>query len=253
MPPIAMTTVLDGPWTGRSAVLCDLDGCLIAGDLVLPGVPALLATCGARLWVVSNNSTDTADSLSRRLARMDLAVPTDRIVLAGEETLRTLARRHQGARVALFMAPQLAELALDLGLVPCTERPEVAVLARDTSFTLDRLARLAALVHRGVPLQITNPDLCHPGPDGMPVPETGALLAALAAIAPPGKITCLGKPAPDLLMLALARADATASEAVYLGDTPETDGLAARAAGVEFVQIARPRAALVPVDAEVVA
>jgi pyridoxal phosphatase len=54
---------------------------------------------------------------------------------------------------------------------------------------------------------------------------------------------CLGKPAPDLLRLALARAGVAPGDAVYLGDTPETDGEAARAAGVPFVRIVRPSAA----------
>lgn len=253
MPPIEMAAALEGTWTGRTAVMCDLDGCLISGDVVLPGVPALLGACGARLWIVSNNSTDTADRLSCRLARMNLDVPAERIVLAGEETLRMLARRCPGARVALFVAPLLADLARDLGLVPCDERPELAVLARDTGFTLERLARLAALAHRNVPLHVTNPDPCHPGPDGSPVPETGALLAALTAIVPMRTVSCLGKPAPDLLALALARAGASAADAVYLGDTHETDGLAARAAGVEFIQIARPSGAGAASSAKAVA
>jgi pyridoxal phosphatase len=228
---------------GRAAVLCDLDGCLIAGDRALPGAAELVADCGPRLWIVSNNSTDTARTLTTRLAALGLAVAAERIVLAGEQTLRALARARPGARVALFAAPPLLALADELGLARDERSPEAAVLARDPELTLPRLARLAALVHGGVPLHLTNPDPSHPGPDGMPVPETGALMAALAAIVPVTAPRCLGKPAPDLLRIALARAGVAPGEAVYLGDTPETDGEAARAAGVPFIRIARPAAA----------
>ena len=243
---IPMAEFLHGPWTGRAAVLADLDGCLIAGERVLPQVPALFAACGPRLWIVSNNSTDTAAELSMRLAGMGLDVAPDRILLAGEETLRALALERPGARVALFATPALQGLAQALGLVTVSDRADVAVLARDTGFGFVDLARLAALVQRGAPLWLTNPDPGHPGPDGLSVPETGALFAALRAMVPQVAPRCIGKPAPDLIRKALARAAVVPGASVYIGDTPQTDGAAAAAAGVEFVQIAPPMAAPAP-------
>lgn len=240
--PIEMAAFLRGPWPERAAVLADLDGCLIAGDRVLPQVPELFDRCGARLWIVSNNSTDTAVGLSRRLAALGLDMPAARITLAGEETLRALAQDSPGARIALFAAPPLHDLARRLGLVPDMERAETVVLARDTGLTFAGLERMAALVHRGAGLRLTNPDPSHPGPDGAPVPETGAILAALSAVTVPGRLSCLGKPAPDLIRKTLARAGVLPAAAVYIGDTPATDGRAAAAAGVEFVQIAPPAA-----------
>jgi len=239
-----MTSAMDiaeflrGPWTRRPAVLSDLDGCLISGDRVLPGVPALVEACGPKLWIVSNNSTDTAATLSHRLAALGIAVPADRIILAGEQTLRAIAAEYAGARIALFAAAPLHALSRDLGLVIDHERPDLAVLARDTAFDFRALTRLAVLVHEGVPLRITNPDPRHPGPMGEPLPETGALFAALSAVVPGARVSaCLGKPAPDLIRMALARADVPASAAVFIGDTPQSDGRAAASAGVEFVRI----------------
>jgi pyridoxal phosphatase len=243
---ISLNEVVGSGRAERPAVLCDLDGCLIAGGRALPGAARLVAACGSRLWIVSNNSTDTAASLACRLAELGLDVAPDHILLAGEETLRAIARRQPGARIALYAAPPLQALADDLGLARDEERPEVAVLGRDPGLTLDRLSRLAALVHRAVPLCVTNPDPSHPAADGTPVPETGALYAALAAIVSGLAPDCLGKPAPDLLRIALHRAGVAPGDAVCLGDTPETDGEAARAAGVPFIRIARPACAPVP-------
>lgn len=245
---VSLNEVVASGRAERAAVLCDLDGCLIAGGRALHGAARLVAACGSRLWIVSNNSTDTAASLSRRLAGLGLDVAPDHILLAGEETLRAIARRQPGARIALYAAPPLQALAEDLGLVRDEERPEVALLGRDPGLTLDRLARLAALVHRAVPLFLTNPDPSHPAADGTPVPETGALYAALAAIVPGRAPDCLGKPAPDLLRIALHRAGVAPGDAVCLGDTPETDGEAARAAGVPFIRIARPASAPAPMS-----
>lgn len=235
-----MAEFLRGPWTERPAVLADLDGCLLSGNSVLPDVPALFAACGSRLWIVSNNSTETAQGLSRRLAGLGLDMPASRIVLAGEETLRFLRSDAPGTRIALFAAPPLQELAQELGLMLDKEQADTVVLARDTGLDFGGLERMAALLHRGAALRITNPDPSHPGTDGLPVPETGALLAALAAMVPTGPVACLGKPAPDLIRKTLARASVLPGAAVFIGDTPQTDGAAAAAAGVEFIQIAPP-------------
>jgi pyridoxal phosphatase len=236
-PPIRLSEFLNGPGPERAAVLADLDGCLISGGTVLPDVPALFDRCGDRLWIVSNKSTDTAETLSLRLGAMGLAMPPARILLAGETTLRRL---QPAARVALFAAAPLQRLACTLGLRPDHEAPDLVVLARDTGLHFDDLARIIALAHRGVPVRLANPDTFHPGADGTPQPETGAIWAAVAAALPHLAAPSLGKPAPDLLEEALARAGVAAHQAIFIGDTPETDGAAARAAGVEFVLLTRP-------------
>lgn len=238
--PIRMQQFLGGPWPDRAAVLADLDGCILSEAAVLPDVPELFDRCGDRLWIVSNNSSDTAETLSERLAVQNLALPPERIVLAGEMTLRALQSARPGARIALFAPAPLQALARALGLCPDHDRPETVVLARDAGFCFGDLTRLARLAHDGVPVVLTNPDTSHPGADGTPQPETGALWAAVAAMVPQARMSSLGKPAPDLAREALRRAAVTAGAAVFIGDTRETDGAAAAAVGVEFVQLARP-------------
>lgn len=220
------------------AILCDLDGCLIAGDRVLPGAAAFVARHAARLWIVSNNSTDTAETLSARLAGLGLAVGPERILLAGEAALARIAAERPGARVAFFAAASLRARGRALGLSEAGAgegAPDAILLARDTGFDYQALRRLAALAGAGVPLYVANPDAAHPGPDGGPVPETGALLAALRAVVPGLAFEMVGKPAPLLFDLALARAGVPAGEAVLVGDNPETDGAGAARAGIAFL------------------
>lgn len=239
---IGMRQFLAGDGADRAAVLADLDGCLISGAAVLPDVPELFARSGERLWVVSNNSTDTAETLARRIAAMGLGIAPARILLAGEETLRRVAQGHPRARVALYASPALRRLAARLGLIEDRATPELAILARDLAFSFADLTEVMYHAARGVPVVATNPDTSHPDVEGYPVPETGALLAALRAALPGLAIPVLGKPEPDLVRLALARAGVPADSAVFLGDTPETDGIAAKRAGIDFVLIRRPGA-----------
>ncbi len=237
---IDLRDFLEGPWAGRRAILADLDGCLLAGGTVLPQAAELVARHARQLWIVSNNSGDTGATLAARLAGLGLPLGPERLVLAGEQCLLRLAKAHPGARVALFAAPPLRALARRIGLRPDRDCPEVALLARDPGFDFADLALLMALAHRGVPVWLTNADPSHPGPDGTPLPETGALWAALAAAVPVAPAGGLGKPAPDLVETALRLAGAHPAEAVFLGDTDATDGAAARAVGVDFVLIRRP-------------
>ena len=224
----------------KAAVLADLDGCLIAGGALLPQVPELFARCGERLWIVSNNSSDTAQTLSAQLSRLGVAVPPSRIVLAGEETVRRAARDLPGQRVALYAAEPLCALATQLGLTLDRVAPEFAILARDPAFSYGCLSRLTRQVAQGLPLVATNADTSHPDGAGWPVPETGALAAALLAAIPGLVIPTMGKPAPDLLRLALTRAGVAPEAAIFIGDTPETDGIAATAVGMDFVLLRRP-------------
>lgn len=235
--PTTLLEFLETPLAGTLAILSDLDGCLISGTAVLPGAARLVDEHGARLWIVSNNSEDTSRSLVARLAALGLGVPPGRIFLAGEQTIRVIARQAPGARIALFAGPRIRQLARRLGLRLDRENPDMAVLARSPGFTFGDLRHLVALAHRGVPVWRTNPDTSHPSADGTPLPETGALWAALEAAVPVQPSGELGKPAAELVVAALAAAGVAAEDAVFLGDTLATDGAAARAAGVRFVQV----------------
>lgn len=225
-------------------VLADLDGCLAAGNRPLPGAAELAARLGARLRVVSNNSNETADSLSAALAAGGLAIPPTRILLAGETLLRTLAAERPGARVLLAAAGALPDLAGALGLVPDDAQPEVVVLCRDTSFDYARLQAIAAALAGGAALWAANPDLSHPGAGGRIVPETGALLAAVQAVAPQVRPRLFGKPQPALYLAALDGLDPGA--AVMLGDNPATDIAGARALGLPALLLGRQPEAAAP-------
>ncbi len=231
----------DFPDTSRiataKAILCDLDGCLICGERVLPGIPAFIADYRDRLWIVSNNSTDTPESLSLRLERLGLAVSAKRIILAGAETLRRLAHEEPARAIALHATPVMAAFAEGIGLRLTNDDPDTIVLCRDTAMTYASLAMALRQLQAGARLVVANPDTHHPSAEGYAVPETGALLAAIHAVLPDHPFESLGKPAPTLFDIALARAGSRASDAVMIGDNDATDGRGARALGIAFIQV----------------
>jgi HAD superfamily hydrolase (TIGR01450 family) len=219
------------------AILCDLDGCLVSGETVLPGAQAFIEGAGARLMVLSNNSTDTAASLSARLARGGLAVSPERMVLAGVSAVELVAHRAPGARVFVCGSGATVEHAPESGLQADENTPEYVILTRDTGFTYERLQAVLGYLTRGARLVVANADATHPGANGVPVPETGALLAAVRECLPEQEFEVVGKPEPALFRVALERLGVSPGEAVLVGDNPATDGAGAQAAGVDFIQI----------------
>ncbi|MGR3378312.1 HAD-IIA family hydrolase [Salipiger abyssi] len=218
------------------AILCDLDGCLISGDVLLPGAQALLARAGDRLTLLSNNSTDTAETLSARLAAMGLAVPPTRIVLAGTAAVAHLAAL-PGARVRLFASPALRAHAVASGLTEAREEVTHLLLARDQTFGYRELKDVIGLLTRGARLVVANPDVSHPGPDGVPVPETGSCLAAILSILPGVDYDVIGKPEPALYHAALSRYAIRPERVLAIGDNPLTDAEGAGRLGLDFVLV----------------
>jgi HAD superfamily hydrolase (TIGR01450 family) len=219
------------------AVLCDLDGCLVSGETVLPGAQAFIEQAGGRLMVLSNNSTDTDASLSARLARGGLMVAPERMVLAGVAAIELVAGRAPGARVFVCGSGATVGYAIECGLQANEIAPEFVVLTRDTGFTYGRLQAVLRYLTRGARLVVANADATHPGADGVPVPETGALLAAVRECLPALSFEVVGKPQLTLFRVALKRLGANPAEAVLIGDNPATDGAGAKAAGVDFIQV----------------
>lgn len=224
---------------GARGVLLDLDGTLISGGQCLPGAVALVARLGARCAIVSNDAEHTPAQLANRLRRIGLDVPAARIVLAGATAIDLLARERPGARVMLLASAALRRQARRRGLVPCDTRPDLVLLGRDRGFSYDRLRAAAAALRQGAALVACNPDLRHPGPGGLPVPETGALLAALLAVAGDVPVRVIGKPQPALFQAGLDILGTRAAETLMLGDNPATDGAGALRLGMGFLR-ARP-------------
>lgn len=232
----------DAPALGGA--ILDLDGTLIREGSVMPGAARLLAHFADRFVIASNNSSDTAETLSARLARFELVVAPDRIILAGEETLRLIAMQHPGARIMLLASTALMDHARTLGLSPSSEDGDIVVLCRDTTFDYTKLRRASDLLRQGAPFFVANPDLTHPGAKGSHVPETGSLLAAIIACAGPVRATIIGKPEPHLYKTALVRLGLEPHEMVMIGDNPETDTAGAEALGIATLLIGRHRDAV---------
>lgn len=226
-----MTRLLDHFET----IICDLDGCLISGNTVLPGANEFVQYAGERLIVVSNNSRDTPHSLSANLRHLGLDIKPEAIILAGTTTLDLLVQRNPRMSIAIWGSDVLIDYAITCGLTLSRSEPDFIMLTRDTSFTYGDLNEVIRLASRGVPLIVSNGDSTHPGEDGYPVAETGALLQAVLTCCPRLDFQVFGKPEGFLYRAALTRKNGKPHTAVAIGDNPETDLVGANRFGIDCI------------------
>lgn len=218
------------------ALLFDWDGCLAVGSEILPEARRLLRRVQDRTAIISNNSSETQEVLCRALARVGVTIPTSRIIMAGVEAIRWVSEQ-RFSRVMLVGSVAMARYARGLGVALVQEDPDIVLLLRDPAFTYTRLQQVVTTLANGAQLVAANADRCHPGANGLIVPETGALLAAIRTCLPAVEPIIIGKPGPMLFDKACAALDAKPAEAIMIGDNPETDGAGAQALGIPTILV----------------
>ena len=218
--------------------LIDLDGTLISGSALLAGAVDLLSSLRKPYVILSNDSEHVPQFIAGMFRKNGLPIGRRDVILAGAVAIETIAERSPGASVLLLASPALAILAQKHGLRLHTSNPEIVLVARDRTFTFDKLAAAAAAVRRGARVVLACPDTSHPGPNGDPVPEVGALAAALFACVGPIPYEVIGKPEATMFRIGCERLGIAPARCLMIGDNPMTDGLGASRAGIAFCQIA---------------
>ncbi|MFN7024731.1 MAG: HAD-IIA family hydrolase [Pseudorhizobium sp.] len=220
-----------------SGYLIDLDGTLISGRTVLPDAGWLLDAVAGRYAVVSNNAEHTPRQLARVLNSIGLPVPEDRLILAGTTAIDIIAEEFPGASIMLLGSTALIGYARARGLKVGHPVPDLVLVTRDRRFTYTKLAEATQAIVSGAALFVAAPDVSHPGPNGMPVPETGALAAAILATTGLRDYRVIGKPEQTLFQLGCRRMGVAPCNALMIGDNPDTDGLGASRAGMRFCRV----------------
>lgn len=224
-------------FAGISGFLIDLDGTLASDRQLLPGARQLLEEVAGRFAIVSNDTEHTAEQWARRFEEWRLNVPLDRIVLAGVVALEAAADARAAGKLLLLGSTSLRRKARAMGFDLVEKNPDIVIVARDRQFSYAKLATAARAVRDGAELLVACPDFNHPGADGYPVPEAGALAAALMAVTGPVPHRVIGKPQPELFRRACSRLGLEPRHCVVIGDNPQTDGAGAAALGVPFWQV----------------
>ncbi len=230
-------------------VIFDLDGVVYRGGEPVPGSADLVAELHATHTLVrfaTNNSTATRDEYVDRLRRLGISTAREEVVTSTSATITHLSRHLPEVRSVLALGESGLERELrEAGYQVVTAdeaapehydgedlemRFDAVVCGLDRRVTFRRLATAATAVRSGARFVATNADLRFPTPTGF-LPGAGAIVAALRAATGQDPLV-IGKPEPAMFIAILEAAGVPASQALVIGDNPDSDVVAARRAGI---------------------
>jgi phosphoglycolate/pyridoxal phosphate phosphatase family enzyme len=238
-------------------VILDLDGVVYRGERPVQGAVELVGRLHQADIVVryaTNNSMSTRAAFAQRLRGMGIAADADEIVTSTSATIDYLHRHEPGVRTILAVGAEgmVDELrAAGFEVIPAAEGGDEAargeasgkphrgvdavLVGLDPLFDDERLAAAAEAIRGGARFIATNADARYPTPTGF-LPGAGTMVAAIQD-ATGVKPLVIGKPEPAMFRSILEATGTDASDALVIGDNPESDISAARRAGIECVLV----------------
>ncbi len=218
------------------AAIIDVDGTIVRSEELIPGAVEGLRAIqerGLSRLLFSNNPTRAGDHYVERLAAHGVEVDSEDVLTSGTVTAAHLADDHPDATVYLVGEDRLRRLLEEAGL-RVTDEPaeaELVVGSIDREFSYGTLTSALAALERDLPFYGTDPDTTIPGSGG-PVPGSGAVLAAMAAVGGREPDAVLGKPSAVAAEAALEALGTDPAETVVVGDRLDTDVALGEEAGM---------------------
>lgn len=211
----------------KKAFICDMDGVIYHGNLLLNGVKEFvqwLNENGKEFIFLTNSSERSPRELRQKLARLGLDVGEEHFYTSALATASFLKSQCPGGSAYVIGEPGLVYAMYDAGFSMNDVNPDYVVVGETTSYSYEKILKAVALVRGGAKLIGANPDVTGPIENGI-APATKALIS-------PIEMACgrhayfVGKPNPLMMRHEQKRLKASPSETVIIGDRMDTDVIA---------------------------
>ena len=193
----------------HDCLLLDLDGTVFRGRELTEGAAESLEKADGRKLFVTNNASRSADEVASHLSDLGLGATADDVVTSAQSAARVLAAQlAPESRVLVVGTESLAAEIAAVGLRPVRlfrDEPHAVVQGHNPETGWFNLAEAALAIRAGALWVAANVDPTLPTERGL-LPGNGSMVAALKA-ATDAEPQVAGKPAPTLLLDALARGD----------------------------------------------
>ncbi len=225
----------------KELFLFDLDGVFYKGKetrVKLGGteVIAALRKRDKKLFVVTNNSTDSVETIWSRLQEFEIPVRQEEVLTSALLTSRYLREKYGKVTYYLVGESGLEAELNRLGHERVDgESADFVVVGLDRRLTYERLNHAAMLARSGASIVATHSSRVYMSNEG-PAMAPGPIVKALE-FASDRKATVIGKPSPLMFKMALELGACRKESTVMIGDQLETDFEGARRAGIDFVLV----------------
>jgi glycerol 3-phosphatase-2 len=214
----------------HDCLLLDLDGTVFRGHELTEGAAESLEQTPGRTLFVTNNASRSAGEVAAHLQDLGLHAADDDVVTSAQSAAHVLANQlAPESRVLVVGTESLAAEIAAVGLKPVRlfdDKPDAVVQGHSPDTAWANLAEAALAIRSGAVWVAANVDATLPTERGL-LPGNGSMVAALKA-ATDADPQVAGKPAPTLLLDALARGDFQTP--LVVGDRLNTDIAGANAA-----------------------
>lgn len=220
-------------------VALDMDGTIYLGSQLFPWTKRFLKTLsdnGIGYSFLTNNPTRSLDDYVRKLNGMGIEATRDEVYTTAVATIDYIKTHFPDARRLFVLGtPSMTGEFEAAGFEMCEDsaedRPDILVVAFDTTLTYPRLCRAAWWASQGVPYIATNPDRVCPTDQPVILVDCGSICACIEHATGRKPDIVIGKPNPDMLSGIRFRHGLKAEEIAMCGDRIYTDVAMAQNAG----------------------
>ena len=223
----------------KKLFLLDMDGTIYLGDRLFDGTLDFLQKVkekGGKYLFLTNNSSKSVSAYVEKLSRLGIKSEPEDFLTSTDATILYLNDRYRGKKFYSIGTKSFNEQLRALGVNITTEIEDDIfglVISNDTELTFKKLEDACILLGRGVQYIATNPDWVCPTSYGY-VPDCGSF-AEMLFRATGKRPVFIGKPKPEMLLLAMEKYGYSKDETVMIGDRVYTDIASGYNAGVDTV------------------
>lgn len=220
--------------------LLDMDGTIYLDESIFDGTLDFLAhvrQSGGRYVFLTNNSSKGTQAYIEKLGRMGITAMGEDFLTSADATIRYLKKTY-AADVVYYVCgteslkAQLRSEGLRVADSLC-DAIGVLLLGYDTELTYRKLEDCCILLGRGVDYIATHPDLVCPTWYGS-APDCGSVIEMLDTACHRRPLV-IGKPQPEMVLLALEKFGCAPEDACLIGDRVYTDIACGVNAGIDTV------------------
>jgi HAD superfamily hydrolase (TIGR01450 family) len=218
--------------------LLDMDGTIYLDDDLFEGTLDFLEyvrDIGGKYFFLTNNSSKSVDKYVEKLEKLGISSNPEDFLTSTNATVLYLQEKKYH-KIYAFGTASFKEQLIAGGL-PITDKLEDDIdclcMGFDTELTFQKLEDACILLNQGVDYIATNPDWVCPTWYGY-VPDCGSVSQMLYN-ATKRRPLFIGKPEPDMALLAMEKTGFTPEETVLIGDRLYTDIACGVNAGINTI------------------
>lgn len=226
------------PLTGKRLFLLDMDGTIYLDETLFDGTVDFLEyvrRIGGKYLFLTNNSSRSVEAYIEKMRRLGIETTADDFLTSVDALIIHLrSRGYAGKRLYAFGTRTFRQQLNQAGF-SVTDRLEDGIEALicgfDTELTFQKLEDACILLNRGVDFIAANPDWVCPTWYGY-VPDCGSVCEMLFR-ATGRRPVFIGKPQPEMALLAMEKYGYTRAQTVLVGDRLYTDVACGIRAGID--------------------